>query len=597
MNAVFFKYIPLTTLFFLVNIYKIISQPLCHTSELKVSTGFNHVTNSVYGTGDFDNLWRANNAPSNVISDVWGGVAGPNSTFISNSPNQTGFINIPGGITSCSLPNPPQPVVFTYSFCVDGPVGDLVLNIEVKADNMANVYFNYDPQPNGTLPWLKISPNPSYCPRGWDSPMIISSTNFRTGVNTILIELFSNGVDMGLNVSGTVKSPSGLNNILEPNCCVQNSSINGTCFIDTYGPNDGIYNGSSTITDGPLGGQPVFLEKLVGSTWTSLQSTMSNNTTGNYSFNGLAYGDYRVHQAPYLSYFLTAPLTNSGYHYVTINGNQIVTGKNFGNNLFLCCNFSNINTNPNPVCKNEPANFIISSCDPNTINTNYNYKWEYGDLTGPFYGLNNNSHTYLTTGTYNATMTATDPLGRCPVVEKQISVTVSNECCPNCTPSFRLIPSKKYIFSAWVSEEIIDAQQETFIDPEIWLEFALVNGGTPITIGPFLAKGNIIDEWQRVDEEFIVPALASDIRVKLMSRSGSSEPVYFDDVRIHPFDAGFKSYVYDPVTLKFTAELDNNNYATLYEYDEEGKLVRVKKETEIKKVTIKESRNSSVKRP
>lgn len=57
-----------------------------------------------------------------------------------------------------------------------------------------------------------------------------------------------------------------------------------------------------------------------------------------------------------------------------------------------------------------------------------------------------------------------------------------------------------------------------------------------------------------------------------------------------------KSYVYDPLTLRLTAELDEQNYATFYEYDEEGALIRVKKETERGIMTIKESRNNSSKK-
>ncbi|MGK4569023.1 hypothetical protein [Flavobacterium sp. 3HN19-14] len=44
------------------------------------------------------------------------------------------------------------------------------------------------------------------------------------------------------------------------------------------------------------------------------------------------------------------------------------------------------------------------------------------------------------------------------------------------------------------------------------------------------------------------------------------------------------------------AELDENNYATFYEYDKEGGLVRVKKETERGVQTIKESRSSNPKK-
>lgn len=55
-----------------------------------------------------------------------------------------------------------------------------------------------------------------------------------------------------------------------------------------------------------------------------------------------------------------------------------------------------------------------------------------------------------------------------------------------------------------------------------------------------------------------------------------------------------KSYVYDPVNMRLVAELDERNYAIMYEYDEEGKLVRVKKETAKGIMTIKESRNNSM---
>ena len=56
-----------------------------------------------------------------------------------------------------------------------------------------------------------------------------------------------------------------------------------------------------------------------------------------------------------------------------------------------------------------------------------------------------------------------------------------------------------------------------------------------------------------------------------------------------------KSYVNDPETFWLTAELDDNNYATFYEYDKEGKLIRIKKETSRGIVTIKENRSSNPK--
>jgi YD repeat-containing protein len=80
----------------------------------------------------------------------------------------------------------------------------------------------------------------------------------------------------------------------------------------------------------------------------------------------------------------------------------------------------------------------------------------------------------------------------------------------------------------------------------------------------------------------------------LLGKNGAGN-VYFDDIRIHPFNADMKSYVYDPRTLRLMAELDENNYTTYYDYDEEGQLVRVKKETVQGIKTIKETRTAKQK--
>ena len=58
------------------------------------------------------------------------------------------------------------------------------------------------------------------------------------------------------------------------------------------------------------------------------------------------------------------------------------------------------------------------------------------------------------------------------------------------------------------------------------------------------------------------------------------QTAYLDDVRIQPFKSAMKSYVYDPNTLWLKAELDDRNFATYYNYDEEGNLVQIKKETQ-----------------
>jgi hypothetical protein len=68
---------------------------------------------------------------------------------------------------------------------------------------------------------------------------------------------------------------------------------------------------------------------------------------------------------------------------------------------------------------------------------------------------------------------------------------------------------------------------------------------------------------------------------------------YIDDIRIIPFQSVATTYVYDPVTLWLKAELDNNHYATFYNYDGEGNMTQVKKETVKGIVTIKANRTNT----
>jgi hypothetical protein len=112
---------------------------------------------------------------------------------------------------------------------------------------------------------------------------------------------------------------------------------------------------------------------------------------------------------------------------------------------------------------------------------------------------------------------------------------------------------------------------------------------TPSAIHP------IVDDWQLVTLEFTTPVDIDYVDVALSSDDGST--VYFDDIRFFPFDGSMKTYVYDPVNLRFVAELDERHFATFYEYDEEGKLMRVKKETERGVMTIQETHNSTIKQP
>lgn len=149
-------------------------------------------------------------------------------------------------------------------------------------------------------------------------------------------------------------------------------------------------------------------------------------------------------------------------------------------------------------------------------------------------------------------------------------------------PVFTIPANKKMLFSAWVRES--DTQVPGYTNSKVQLQF---NAGT--NPPDFLPSGPVIEGWQKIEGVFMVPNNATTMNLKLVNTD--SGPVYFDDIRIHPFNANMTSYVYDPVNLRLTAQLDANNYAQFYEYDDEGTLIRTKAETKEGVKTIAETRS------
>ncbi|MBS4065890.1 MAG: hypothetical protein KGZ74_15125 [Chitinophagaceae bacterium] len=158
-------------------------------------------------------------------------------------------------------------------------------------------------------------------------------------------------------------------------------------------------------------------------------------------------------------------------------------------------------------------------------------------------------------------------------------------------PRYSPVPGSKIVVGAWV-KEAKDCNCESYTENSIEVEF---RNAAQAVIGTFVLKpsGNIIEGWQRIDQVVTVPAAAAYYEVRLKASVNSA--TYFDDLRIQPFNSNMKTFVYNPVNLRLMAELDENNYATFYEYDDEGTLIRVKKETVQGIKTIKETRSALIK--
>jgi|GEM_PF-445639 len=99
------------------------------------------------------------------------------------------------------------------------------------------------------------------------------------------------------------------------------------------------------------------------------------------------------------------------------------------------------------------------------------------------------------------------------------------------------------------------------------------------------AKTPNIDGWVQFEASFTANS-NSNCDMKFLTSAK------LDDIRLMPMKSNMKAYVYNPVDRKLISVLDENHMATKFEYNAEGKLIRIKKETERGVLTLKESRES-----
>lgn len=330
--------------------------------------------------------------------------------------------------------------------------------------------------------------------------------------------------------------------------------------------------------------------------------------------------NFEVNNAPYLlNYYLSfdggatsTPVTSPYIWTPTYTGPRTLTiianteGCYFTRSIdfnVICpvCSTATISA-VSPICAGNPTHFIngVSNCTGlgSGATDKLLYIWDYGDgTTSTGFAPD---HTYTLPGTYTVKLTYQFvgdiyPEVPCSIGNGGTTVVVVGNCppppCEDCIGSFAPTAGN-YILSTWVKQ----ASGENLITyDKAGVKLTCVTPTGNIVNGPFYPapSGKIIEGWQRIEQTFSVPVNTSQIKIQLVN-SGTTD-AYYDDIRIHPVDGNMKSYVYDPITLRLMAELDENNYATFYEYDEEGTLIRVKRETERGIMTIKESRNNSTK--
>jgi hypothetical protein len=232
----------------------------------------------------------------------------------------------------------------------------------------------------------------------------------------------------------------------------------------------------------------------------------------------------------------------------------------------------------------EDYDFIDNACESSHFNY-YHHK---------FYRTSKTSHT----GRYSLQVSAASSLSTirdivdntCTPAGDDVPYTVKQ--CDNMgafSPYANYSSDQRFVLSLWAKESTPAAGS---IEYDMDAIIKLDDGSSVTTLVPVSSvKGNIIDGWQKLEVVFDVPANTPAGTIEIGLVNNASCDMYFDDVRIQPFNSAMKSMVYDPLSLRLVAELDDRNYATFYEYDRDGILVRIKKETENGIYTIQESRS------
>lgn len=158
---------------------------------------------------------------------------------------------------------------------------------------------------------------------------------------------------------------------------------------------------------------------------------------------------------------------------------------------------------------------------------------------------------------------------------------------------------KKYIASFWVKANTPALDYTPAFNVSLTY-FTPLPVPSTANILPTIIKSPIINGWQKFDYEFVIPGSFSQVpnppfdifNFVVTAQAGIS----FDDFRIQPYNSSMTCTVYDPFQLRPWAQLDDRNYATIMEYDNQGMLVRKKKETEKGIFTLQETRKSTIKK-
>ena len=114
---------------------------------------------------------------------------------------------------------------------------------------------------------------------------------------------------------------------------------------------------------------------------------------------------------------------------------------------------------------------------------------------------------------------------------------------------------------AWINNDVLLTRPASYFQgflnnyPSIKFGFGTASSSPTLWYPVNVIKSKIIDGWVRVEgDNFSVPnnlppSSVLYLRVEPQQNGGNLNTLYIDDLRLHPFDANMKSYVYDLKTI------------------------------------------------
>jgi YD repeat-containing protein len=139
----------------------------------------------------------------------------------------------------------------------------------------------------------------------------------------------------------------------------------------------------------------------------------------------------------------------------------------------------------------------------------------------------------------------------------------NNEYCGVVNFAMSDLISDKYTYSAWIKTSgnaylIVKDYQ----DQDPWIN---------------VSSGNTNSDWKYIEVEIDItePEFTGCQTIRCEIWNNSASTVYVDDVRFIPIDAQMSTYTYEP-SIGITSQTDTNGQTLYYEYDDLGRLERIK---------------------